>query len=395
MVTNFDERQGGRIPVIDPLATSMELANPALWQEDIYYNEVQRLSQTKYFAEQVFAGYAMLRGSVGHLGFLGGVRTEDTVVTTRGNVARVPATAAQIPDPVARARYDWSTRVRDKGGYTRSFPSVHFTYDITKDFKARASWSTGFGRPNPTDLTPNATINNTARSVTVANPGLGPQHSTNVDLSAGYFLHPAGLLTIGYFTKSIEDYILTTQVGTVASGPGNGFSGDYVGYDIFTRANAGTAKVKGWEIDYRQQLTFLPGALKGFEIAGNYTRISASGDFGGTTSKGTSEVPEFVPQVVNLSVAYNYRRFGTRVTYNYTDHWLVTDSPTPALRIYQGELETVLLNLSYRIRPAATFSVDVTNVLGERRSRYQYISSRTRQIWAPNVTISFGVSGNF
>jgi hypothetical protein len=82
-------------------------------------------------------------------------------------------------------------------------------------------------------------------------------------------------------------------------------------------------------------------------------------------------------------------------TYNYTDHWLVTDSPTPVLRIYQGELETVMLNFSYRIRRGATFSVDVTNVLGEGRSRYQSIPSQTRQIWAPNTTINFGLSGSF
>ena len=336
MVTPFDERQGGRIPVIDPLATSKELANPALWQEDVYYNEAQRLSQTKYFAEQVFGGYTMLRGNVGHLGFLGGVRVEDTVVTTRGNVSRVPATAAQIPDPVARARYDWSTEVRDKGGYTRSFPSAHLTYDITKDLKARASWSTGFGRPNPNDLTPNATINNTARSVTVANPGLGPQYSTNVDLNVGYYIQPAGLLTLGYFTKSIKDYILTTQAGTVPSGAGNGFGGDYVGYDVFTRSNAGTAKVKGWELDYRQQLTFLPGALKDSRSRATILGFRPLEILAARHPDRTSEVPEFVPQVVNLSVAYNYRRFGTRITYNYTDHWLVTDSPTPALRIYQG-----------------------------------------------------------
>ena len=43
--------------------------------------------------------------------------------------------------------------------------------------------------------------------------------SASIYLSLEYFLKPAGLLTVGYFEKTIEDYILITEVGMVGSGP--------------------------------------------------------------------------------------------------------------------------------------------------------------------------------
>ena len=59
----------------------------------------------------------------------------------------------------------------------------------------------------------------------------------------------------------------------MGSGSDNGYSGDYAGYALLSSTNAGTAKVKGVEIDYRQQFVFLPGWLKGLELAANYTAL--------------------------------------------------------------------------------------------------------------------------
>ncbi|MSU73355.1 MAG: TonB-dependent receptor [Opitutus sp.] len=394
-VTLFDEYNGGRMPAINPRVTAAELSNPARWTEDRYYHEMQKLSQTKYATEDVYAGYVMARGKVGPLGVLGGVRTEYTEVEGEGNVRRRPATAAQIPDPAERARYDWGVHITDRGSYTRSFPSVHFTYDLLPDLKARASWSTSFSRPPFNNLVPTATINDAAQTVTEANPGLGPQYSKNLDLSLEYFFRPAGFLTVGYFEKTIEDYILITEVGTVASGANNGYAGDYAGYRVLSRTNAGEANVKGWELSYRQQFVFLPGALKGFELAANFTYLTTQGDFGGTDVRKNNEVPNFIPKVGNVSLAYNYGLVGTRVTYNYTSDYLRTFNAAPALRLFQRQLETVMLGVSYRWRPGVTFSMDMSNVLAARRKAYRFTSSRIAEVNLPNQAISFGINGSF
>ena len=181
----------------------------------------------------------------------------------------------------------------------------------------------------------------------------------------------------------------------VGSGPNNGYSGDYSGYTIFTRTNAGTAEVKGWEIDYRQQFPFLPGALKGLELAANYTVLKTQGNFGGTTVTRDTEVAGFVPKTGNVSLSYTYDRFGTRITYNYASDYLSSFNTTRALRLYTTNLKTVIWSFSYRYRPDVNFSLDFSNAFGATRQQHQYMPGRTSQIYVPNKMISFGVSGHF
>ncbi|MBI4625886.1 MAG: TonB-dependent receptor, partial [Verrucomicrobia bacterium] len=394
-ITMFDERNGGRLPVVDARATRAQLSQTALWTEDLNYNEVQYRSGLKYATEEVESAYTMLRAKIERLGVLGGVRVERTEVSGGGYVRRRPASVAEIPDPVARARYDWGLWVKNKGSYTRSFPSIHFTYDITPEFKARSSWSTSFGRPAFSDLVPSATINDTAQTLTIANPALGPQYSKNIDLALEYFFRPAGLVTIGFFEKDIRDYILTTDIGTIGSGGDNGYAGDYSGYIIRSRTNAGTAEVKGWEVDYRQQFTFLPGLLKGFELAANYTQLKTQGNFGGTTIMKDTEVAGFVPRSGNVSLAYTYGRYGGRINYNYASNYLRSFNATPALRLYQRKLDSVIISLSYRWRPGVTFSCDLANAFAARRGSYQYQPGRIADEYVPAQMISFGASGSF
>jgi len=176
-VTGFDERQGGRLPVVDARATNSQLTIAALWSDDLNYRVVQKLSGLKYATEDIQAAYTMLRGKFDRVGILAGVRVERTALSGKGYIRLKPATVAEIPDPVARALHDWNNPVSTKGSYTRSFPSIHFTYDIMEDFKARASWSTSFGRPDFSTLVPNATNTDTAQRVTHNNTAPGPPAS--------------------------------------------------------------------------------------------------------------------------------------------------------------------------------------------------------------------------
>ena len=48
--------------------------------------------------------------------------------------------------------------------------------------------------------------------------------------------------------------------------------------------NLGTTQSKGVELDFRQQLSFLPGVLKGLFLRANYTNVRTSAvDWTGST----------------------------------------------------------------------------------------------------------------
>jgi TonB-dependent receptor len=393
--TSQEVRMGRDLPFPEPSVIFPQLGNPALWTEDVYYREVQRLSLTTNATEDIAAGYVRAQAKWGRVGAIAGVRSERTEVKGEGRIRVRPATAAQIPDPVKRAAYDWDHPVTNRGSYTRSFPSLHLTGDVAANLKARGSWSTSFGRPAFSSLIPSATINDAAQTVTINNPGLGPQYARNLDLSLEYYFKPAGFVSVGWFRKSIRDYILTTDTGVVGTGNDNGYEGNYVGYSLLSQRNAGSAQISGWEFDWRQQFTFLPGLLRGLSASANYTSLQTEGDFGGTAIRRTGEVAGFVPRTGNASLSYNYRGFGARVLVSYTGTYLNSYAEATQRRVYVARRVITNVGLSWQVRPQATLFLDVSNIFNEPQERYRYVPAMPAYLSTTGPALTVGVSGRF
>jgi len=382
--------------------------NPALWQEDLYYNEQLGYTGDRGVTEDVTAGYGMFRGRFGsegwlaRTGFLGGVRTEKTETDSYGYVRqRFGSTAAQqLADPVGSARSDYEgTRRELEGSYTKSFPSVHLHHDITRNLKARLSWSTGFGRPAPSNLMPNESISEANQTVTVNNPSLLPQMATNWDATLEYYFEPLGSISAGWFRKKITDYIVTgMDNGIVSTGTNNGFNGEYEGFRLLTSLNAGTATVNGWEFSYQQQFTFLPGLWKGLGVSANYTYLDTEGDFGNAagTVRGTNEVAGFVPRLANVMLSWSYKSFRTRVIANYNGEYISSYSATNAgANLYRYSRKTVDLGFAYQINPKVTVTLDISNLFKEPQAFYQYTSDRYQAYTQNFLTVTAGISGRF
>jgi TonB-dependent receptor len=405
----FDSiKTGRRIPRWEATAIMKDHvpAVPADWREDLYFHEQLQYTGTRDLTEEVTAGYVMAQGRLGRegvlgrTGFLGGVRTERTDTKSNGYVrARFGSTAAQqVADPVGSAVRDYAgTRRHVTGSYTKSFPSIHLTHELTPNFKARASWSTSFGRPALTNLLPNETVNETNQTVTVNNPSLLPQMAKNWDVTLDYYFEPVGNFSVGWFHKTINDYIVSgIDAGTVAGGTENGYNGEFAGFNRLTTSNAGTAIVQGWEFSYQQQFTFLPGLLKGLSGSANYTMIDTHGNFGGTTMLKTGQVAGFIPRAGNLSLSWRHRGFSARVLYNFTgDHIATYSATSPALNTYRLDRNTINVGLAYQLRPTVTLTCDVSNLTNEPQVWYVGIPDRMNTTIINFITITFGISGRF
>ena len=395
-------KTGRRIPQWESAAfINAEVPNsPSLWNEDIYFREMSRYTGTRQVTETVTAGYVMGHAKVGKTGFLAGVRTEKTETESWGWVRnRTGSTAAQqAADPIGSATRDYANTRRDlEGSYTKSFPSAHLTHDITPNLKARLSWSTSFGRPAMTNLLPNETISEANQTLTINNPSLKPQTSENWDAALEYYFEPVGNFSVGWFHKEIKDFLVSGQlVGTVPSGPNNGFNGEYAGFSALTTLNAGTAFVQGWEISYQQQFTFLPGLLKGLSFSANYTDIKTHGDFGGAASLGTNQVAGFIPQTANVSVSWRYRSLSARLLANYTSDYISSYTAASVGRNqYRQERTIVNLGVSYQLNQRLSFNVDVNNLFNEPVVFYRGIPDQMERTLITGTTISFGISGRF
>ena len=424
---SFDRVKTGRaIPVwqAHDFTKDGRPADPALWSEDLYYFESQKFVGTNGVTEWIPATYVMAQGRLGRdgwlsrTGYLTGVRFEQVRTESWGWArSRILSTAAQqVADPLGSAKRDYEVNYRNlPASFTQKFPSAHVFHDITPNLKARASWSTGYGRAPLGSLLPVESPNDTAMILTVNNAGLKPQQASNWDGTLEYYFEPVGSLTFGWFHKTISDYIVSgLDRGIIADGADNGYEGQYVGYIERTSMNAGTVYVQGWEFAYNQQFTFLPGALKGLSASFNYTWINQHGVGSAATPGGTPilgreptaatpavyfsrrDIANFIPAAANASLSWRYQKFNTSLLYNFTGENPTSISIlTPALNQYRYSMKTLNVSAGYQYRPNLGFSLNASNILNEPQRWYVGYKDRMRRTTINFVTITAGVNGRF
>ncbi len=397
-ISEFERQHGGtRLPAFKPSAVSRTLNDPTLWYEDVNFNATQPYTFRRIMEEGVDAGYVQLQAKLfGRLNVLGGVRHERVATETFTYFRARSTPIATQPDHYLRARMDYQSQVTD-GKYSKNFPSIHFAYDITPNLKARGSWSTSYGRATLQQLVPSVTVSDSAQTVTIGNPAIKPQEAENIDLKLEYYFTNNGMFSVGVFKKDITDYIGSSVNSglTVPNSPDNGFDGLYGGYRIFQPVNLGDAEAEGIEIDFRQRLAFLPGALKGLTVSANYTYQRTKGRFAGTTVLNTNQVAGFVPRLFNARLLYNYKKFGASFDASFKGEHLIVFSTTAGASRFQRDLLRYNAGLTYRVRPDATLFMNFENLGQEGPEQYFAIDSRTSQLLKPASTIKFGITGTF
>ncbi len=378
-----------------------QLVDPALWREDMYYFFQNRLSASNRTHEMITGYYAMTQGRMGRFGFLGGVRHEDTETTGYSNIrARTLTTAAQqLADPEGSALKDYLHPNKNEGQYGQNFPSVHSWYDLTPNLKLRGSWTTGFARPSMANAVTALSINETAQTVTFGNPALKPTRAKNWDFSLEFYFEPSSYLTVGWFHKRMDDYIVSNQnIGNVGTGTDNGFEGQYEGFSILANSNAGSAFTQGWEISYLQQFRFLPGLLKGLRLNGNLTQIMAHGDYGaaGVYLKG-KDVNGFIPRTGNVSLSWDYRKFGASISYNYTQEHIRGgyNIAQPSRNQYMLSRELVNANMRYQLRPNLTVNLGVANLFNAPQRYYRSIPDQMQTFLMQGTSMTASLEGRF
>jgi TonB-dependent receptor len=237
-------------------------------------------------------------------------------------------------------------------------------------------------------------VNNT---LTISNPSLRPQTSENWDAALDYYFEPVGNLAIGWFHKSIKDYFVNgIEMGRVGTGADNGYGGEYAGATILSRSNLGDAVVQGWEFNYQQQFTFLPGLLKGLGFSFNYTVLDTHGNFGGAVSRSTGAVAGFIPRTANVSLSWRYKKFGSRIVANRTGSYVRNYTAVGSgANQYNRERTIINLGAAYQFRPSVSLTVDVQNAFNEPQSWYRGVPDNLSQFYMGGTTVTFGVSGRF
>lgn len=331
--------------------------------------------------EEVTSAYGLSRAQFGKLSVLGGVRLERTNVTASGN----------LNDPRNTAR----NRIEQSGSYTDTFPSLHFKYEPRRGVVLRAAYSTGIARPDFDDLYPSTTVTyNDALGTGVVranDPGLSPQYSQNYDLSAEYYFEPVGVFSVGWFRKDIDNFI-ASQTRVIEGGADNGFDGQYEGFNWITTRNYGSAKIRGFEVNYSQQLPMLPKPFRATSLFANYTWLKTAGEYG----SGITELAQFVPRAGNAGLSTRIGRFELRVAYNYNGGYLRNFNPNVFVAQRNSAVEMWDANVQYSISPRLKLYLDARNLFNKWPNWYTgNDSSRVVMSEVFGTRVSLGLSGRF
>ncbi len=312
--------------------------------------------------EKVMAAYGLIRHTGDRHTLIVGMRYEDTETTIDG--FRV---AGSTLTPLVRG-----------SNYGNWLPSATFNYDLAEPLKLRLGYYKAIGRPSPSDLGTNETLNQTTLILTRGNPDLRPRVADNFDASLEYYMPgDTGLLSLASFYKDIRDDIYSQASGTAVV--------DGTTYQVTQPQNLAGSRVFGVEgAIVVNKLRFLPGPLTDFGVSLNATYLNGKSRFptGGSFGRLTQQ-PAFQG---NAALFYQRDWLQARVSYSHIGRQYTSISPTaPLTNRYDQPFDQVDMQtrLSFGV---IQIIGEVRNVTGAHRENFDGFGTRDqnffgRQFW--------------
>ena len=388
----YDARVGGNIgaigiPLTDPYATrDLLISNPSYFTPAAA-NRVNELYSARALKEQIDAGYFEANTRWQSLRFNLGVRHERTRTVGRTQdilPTAVVTRAGFTPGTNAFTdyQYRYGRRLSTYGGYGNTFLSGGAKWAITENLNLQLAGSQSISRPGYNNLTGTITVDETAQTVRVPNPDLKPETSDKYFASVHYYLEPAGTLSVSAFRLNIENMGSGTRTITAAEA---GYADDpeFTDYRFLRPENApGTRRIDGVEVEYSQQLVFLPRAFSGFSVFGSVTRTAAD-----------QRIANHVPKSANGGLRYGNNKFNAQLRATWSAPRFNSEGAGEQLWQY----ERLLFDFSggWRISPTYELTVSGRNILNGPIATYSNTPGLLRAINRYGASWTVGVRGKF
>ncbi|MBB3695200.1 TonB-dependent receptor [Sphingomonas sp. BK580] len=351
--------------------------HPEYFVADEVGNLKRRLDNDKRIREQIKSAYIEAQTRVGAAKFDIGLRYEQT--DTGAKVAdvrtaqEVAAAGLSISTPAGLLyQYNGGTYSTRRGSYDDWFLSGGVKYDFSKRLVAQFAFSQSLLRPDYGNLGRVVSVNDDTQIVSVPNPLLKPEHSVKYFASVQYYLEPSGIIALSGFKLDVKDMQVT---GVTVDASAVGYDPDeYAGYIFRSTQNMpGVSTNKGLTAEYDQQLTFLPGLLKGLGLRASYTRVDPD-----------SVRVNLPKDSANWGIRYSYGPADIQLTGNYQSTYrtsALSNTPTTANNgvLYHADRTLWNVSASYRIRPGVDFVVAGRNIFNAPDVIYSNVKSRVQQ----------------
>lgn len=367
--------------------------HPEYFVPDTVGNLKRELDNDKRVREDIYSAYAEVQGQAGRLKFDLGLRYEST--RTGARVANIrPVSEVEAAGYKTNTvegllyQYNGGTYGTRRGKYDDWFLSGGLKYDFTDKLVGQVSFSQAILRPDYGNLGGVVSINDDSQTVNVPNPLLKPEHSTKYFASLQYYLEPSGILGVSYYRLDLKDMQVT---GIEVDPAAVGFDpNEYAGYIFRSAQNLpGTSTNTGVILEYDQQLTFLPGALKGLGLRGSLTLLDPDGP--------RVNMPK---QAANWGLRYSYGGFDLQLTGNWQSKYRMSslsNTETTANNgiLYHTDRALWNLSLSYKIKKNLEVLVAGRNIFNAPDIVYSNVRSRVRQYTVYGSMWNAGIKATF
>jgi len=295
-------------------------------------------------------------------------------------------------------------------GYDEWLPSLNLKLDLDNGHLVRFAASRTLSRPNVSEIAQRpiirldqdeatSAVNETGGFVRAfngfeaqpsGNSRLGPQLSTNLDLSWEWYFDDSGSITFTTFYKSIDNFINTTPLSVTApDGTLVRIEGENIPFSAFVNEEE-NAVLKGVEFAYQQFYDFLPGALSGLGMQFNYSYIDSEGvdpTVDPNLPADDPVVPTFeidrgvFPRIsehnINLIGLYEKGPVQARVAYSWRSEFQLTprDVIFPNATIYQPSTGQLDASLFFDVNENWKIGAQAVNLLDDVTETTQSINS--------------------
>lgn len=336
------------------------------------------------------------------LQLVAGLRFESTATEGRGSDDIGNPRAVALSGTTDTNNFNYITaryggRRTKEQDYDDLFPSMQLRYTPRQNLILRGAYYRSILRPDVANISRGLIVNDTQTTFQTANPELKPEYADNFDTRIEYYFEPVGVVSAGVFYKKLKDVQFTTTTDfTLSNIPQDIIEAGFDPAQLvassadYTRVDNGPAtSVWGYELDYSQQLSFLPGPASGLGVFANYT-YTAPKDPGLFT--GGSGTPK---HAANTGVSYRGNRFNSQIKFNWLGERLLVAAPANGVAQYEKKRLQIDMNVDYQLNRYATLFLNVANVTAAPSVRYAVHEENLIRHGAFGAKYTLGVKGSF
>ena len=320
--------------------------------------------------ERVFAFYLMTTFNIGRFSVLAGVRDELTHTQYLGNNL-----LWTVSGGLSKVEVDTTIT-----NYNNIFPYFHIKYKLSPMTNIRTAVTQTIARPNFYDLAPYYMLEEKDRTLVEGNPQLEPSLSTNLDLMFEHYFQGVGVASVGLFYKDIDKLIY--QRKWFQQG------GEFDGFERRKPVNAGSSQLWGFELNWQQQFSFLPGLLNGFGIYANYTKTESKADL---EFRDWTVIPGQAGDVGNLGLSYEKYGLTLRLSANFHSPILVDAGDQPKYDRYSDTYRRLDFSGVYELFRNVSLYLNVMNITDEHDREYMGISRRPVKVEFYGISMDGGL----